>query len=69
MYICNIHPRYFRGSGGELPPEMAEGGSETLNKSKVKKKKSSGTDWTWKGQGSISRNFISAENYLDKFYL
>lgn len=42
--------RYFRGGGGELPPEMLEGASESLKKSKVKKKKSSGKDWTWKDQ-------------------
>jgi hypothetical protein len=42
--------RYFRGGGGELPVEMLEGGSESLKKSKIKKKKSSGKDWTWKDQ-------------------
>jgi hypothetical protein len=29
---------------------MLEGGSESLKKSKIKKKKSSGKDWTWKDQ-------------------
>jgi hypothetical protein len=31
---------------------MLEGASESLKKSKVKKKKSSGKDWTWKDQVS-----------------
>ena len=50
MSIYLFSSRYFRGGGGELPPEMLEGGSESLKKSKVKKKKSSGKDWTWKDQ-------------------
>ena len=48
--LFDFSNRYFRDGGGELPPDMLVGATESLKKSKVKKKKSSGKDWTWKDQ-------------------